>query len=394
MKQFKKATIILQTLHENGHEAYFVGGSVRDLLLGRPLGDIDIATSAMPSEVMNIFPHHVPVGLEHGTVIVIEEGIPYEVTTFRVEEGYEDYRHPKAVKFVRSLHEDLKRRDFTMNAIAMTKDGELIDPFFGQKAIEERKIVTVGDPHERFEEDALRMMRGVRFVSTLGFTLHEETKQAMVDNMHRLSHIAIERISAEFEKLLLGEFVTSAFPIITEVKMNLYLPGLEDKQDGFLHAATYDWLMIEQDVEAWTFLLFLFGIEDELAVLKLWKPSSKKMNRIRKILHYLRERSKKQWDDMMLYKAGEETAIMVEKLFSLISRHPAVQDISSKCRELPIHSRKELAVTGHDILGWSSMQPGPWVANILEEVEKAVLYRRVANVKEDIKEWLLSCKLL
>ncbi|MBW3216787.1 CCA tRNA nucleotidyltransferase, partial [Salmonella enterica subsp. enterica serovar Javiana] len=157
MERFKKASSIIETLKQQGHEAYFVGGSVRDLIIDRPIGDIDIATSALPEEVMAIFPRNVPVGLEHGTVIVVENGEPYEVTTFRTESEYEDFRRPSSVQFVRSLEEDLKRRDFTMNAIAMTEEGKMVDLFAGQEAIQQREIVTVGNAADRFQEDALRM---------------------------------------------------------------------------------------------------------------------------------------------------------------------------------------------------------------------------------------------
>ena len=180
-ERFKQASSIIEILKQHGHEAYFVGGSVRDFIIDRPIGDIDIATSALPEEVMHIFPRHVPVGLEHGTVIVVQEGVPYEVTTFRTESEYEDFRRPSSVQFVRSLEEDLKRRDFTMNAIAMTEEGEMVDLFAGQEAIRLKEITTVGDAADRFQEDALRMMRGIRFVSTLGFFLEIKTKQAIED---------------------------------------------------------------------------------------------------------------------------------------------------------------------------------------------------------------------
>jgi tRNA nucleotidyltransferase (CCA-adding enzyme) len=177
MKQpFAKALYIIKQLKAHGHEAYFVGGAVRDFLLRRPIGDVDIATSALPEEVMRIFPKTIGVGVEHGTVMVLHEGTPYEVTTFRTEGKYEDYRRPESVTFVRSLHEDLKRRDFTMNAIAMNEHGQMIDPFAGQEAIKRKMIQTVGDAKARFSEDALRMMRALRFVSQLGFYLSEETK--------------------------------------------------------------------------------------------------------------------------------------------------------------------------------------------------------------------------
>jgi tRNA nucleotidyltransferase (CCA-adding enzyme) len=211
MERFKRAASIIKTLTENGFEAYFVGGSVRDYIIGRLIGDIDIATSALPEDVMRLFPRHVPVGIEHGTVIVLHEDIPYEVTTFRTEGDYEDFR----------------RRDFTMNAIAMKETGEIVDLFGGQEAIVKKEIVTVGNPVDRFQEDALRMMRGIRFVSTLGFTLEEGTKQAIIEYGHLLEHIAIERIAVEFEKLLVGTHCAKALQLLVETKLYEYLPYLQ-----------------------------------------------------------------------------------------------------------------------------------------------------------------------
>lgn len=142
---FRQALGIIQRLKQHGHEAYFVGGAVRDLLLGRPIGDVDIATGALPEEVMAIFPKTIDVGSKHGTVVVVHEGKAYEVTTFRTDGDYEDYRRPESVTFVRSLEEDLKRRDFTMNAMAMDEHGTVIDPFGGQEAIEKRIIAQYGN---------------------------------------------------------------------------------------------------------------------------------------------------------------------------------------------------------------------------------------------------------
>ncbi len=282
MERFKKASSIIETLKQQGHEAYFVGGSVRDLIIDRPVGDIDIATSALPEEVMGIFPRHVPVGLEHGTVIVVENGEPYEVTTFRTESEYEDFRRPSSVQFVRSLEEDLKRRDFTMNAIAMTEEGEMVDLFAGQEAIQKREIVTVGNAADRFQEDALRMMRGIRFVSTLGFSLETKTKQAIETYGHLLEHIAIERITVEFEKLLTGTYCVKALKELVETKLFSHLPYLQMSEERLLKATQYNWDSFETDIEAWAFFLYCIGEEHPAVFLRQWKFSNKKIKRYRR----------------------------------------------------------------------------------------------------------------
>lgn len=198
---FIKALPVLRTLIEAGHQAYFVGGAVRDSYLKRTIGDVDIATDAAPDQVERLFKRTVDVGKEHGTIIVLWEDDTYEVTTFRTESDYEDYRRPSEVHFITSLEEDLKRRDLTINAMAMTADGQVLDYFGGKKDIDQQLIRTVGKPEDRFQEDALRMLRAVRFMSQLGFTLSKETEEAIIKEKTLLSHVSVERKTIEFEKL-------------------------------------------------------------------------------------------------------------------------------------------------------------------------------------------------
>ena len=194
---------ILRRLEETGYEAYFVGGCVRDALMGRECGDVDVTTDASPQQVMEVFSdcHVVATGLKHGTVTVEQ----VEITTFRSDGAYSDGRHPDEVRFVRSLREDLARRDFTINAMGCDVRGKLIDPYGGREDIAGRIIRTVGDADMRFAEDALRIMRGLRFASVLGFEIEEETAAAMIRSSALLKYISPERIFSELKKLLAGE---------------------------------------------------------------------------------------------------------------------------------------------------------------------------------------------
>ena len=169
---------ILESLQKSGYEAYVVGGCVRDALLGREPNDWDITTSALPTEVKSVFPRTIDTGLQHGTVTVLCGGTGYEVTTFRVDGVYEDGRHPKEVTFTPSLREDLKRRDFTINAMAYNNESGLVDLFGGQKDLENGIVRAVGDPVQRFTEDALRIMRAIRFSAQLGYEIEPETLRA------------------------------------------------------------------------------------------------------------------------------------------------------------------------------------------------------------------------
>ncbi len=197
---------ILQTLTAAGYEAYLVGGCVRDLLRGVEPHDWDICTSARPEETERCFAGQriIETGLKHGTVTVLEEGEPYEITTYRTEGPYSDSRRPDFVRFVSSLEADLARRDLTMNAIAMGLDGSLRDPFGGAADIQTGLIRCVGEPDQRFQEDGLRVMRALRFAAVLGYEIEERTTQAIHENRHMLEHVAAERIDAELCKLLVG----------------------------------------------------------------------------------------------------------------------------------------------------------------------------------------------
>ncbi|MCY7562390.1 CCA tRNA nucleotidyltransferase, partial [Paenibacillus macerans] len=196
--------MVLHTLLERGFQAFFVGGCVRDELMGRPVHDMDIATSAKPEDVVAVFERTVPTGIEHGTVTVLMDDYAFEVTTFRKESQYEDHRRPASVEFVDAVNEDLLRRDFTMNAIARDIDGALIDPYGGQSDIKRGLIRCVGAAEERFEEDALRMLRAVRFASVFGFRPAKSLWKALLLGKDKLSYIAMERVRTELEKVVLG----------------------------------------------------------------------------------------------------------------------------------------------------------------------------------------------
>ena len=196
----------LLRLEQAGYEAWLVGGCVRDRLMGRPVHDYDLTTSATPAEVEAVFAGEkvVKTGIAHGTVTVLLCGVPVEITTFRAESGYSDHRHPDAVSFTRSLRDDLARRDFTVNAVAMDARGNLRDPFGGQADIRAGILRAVGDPAERFSEDALRILRALRFSSVLGFAIEKNTAAAFEACRGQLAYVSAERIYAELTKLLCG----------------------------------------------------------------------------------------------------------------------------------------------------------------------------------------------
>ena len=229
---------ILTRLEDAGYEAWCVGGAVRDLLLGREPGDWDVTTNALPETVMTLFaPHALPTGLQHGTVTV-GGGNGVEVTTYRRDGAYLDNRHPDHVEFTGSLEEDLSRRDFTVNAMALDLRGRLMDPFGGREDLAAGVLRAVGEPEERFQEDALRIMRGLRFASRLGFAIEEKTNGAIRRCAPLLRHIAPERLYVELTGLLCGERVAEvllAYPDVLGVFLPEILPCVGFDQHSRYH---------------------------------------------------------------------------------------------------------------------------------------------------------------
>ncbi|MBS4899230.1 MAG: CCA tRNA nucleotidyltransferase [Clostridiales bacterium] len=195
---------ILSKLEREGYDAYVVGGCVRDTLLGKEPEDWDITTSAKPEEIKKAFVKTVDTGIKHGTVTVIINGNGYEVTTYRIDGEYKDGRHPEEVRFTRSLRDDLNRRDFTINAIAYNDSNGLKDLFYGRSDLHNRIIRAVGNPEYRFKEDALRMMRAIRFSAQLGFNIDIETYHAIIRCSHLIKQVSVERIQTELTKTLMS----------------------------------------------------------------------------------------------------------------------------------------------------------------------------------------------
>ncbi|MED4228791.1 CCA tRNA nucleotidyltransferase [Neobacillus cucumis] len=395
IEPFLTAIPIIEQLEASGFQAYFVGGSVRDYLLKRSISDVDIATSATPYEVKEIFPRTVDIGIEHGTVLVLFQNKSYEVTTFRTEGAYQDYRRPKEVAFIRNLEDDLKRRDFTMNAIAMDRNGNLIDPFNGQSAIQKKVIETVGLPDERFQEDALRIMRAVRFFSQLSFSVENETLEAIKNLGPLLKNIAVERVKVEFEKLLVGENANKAIRLLLDSALYKYLPGFKNHKDEIEKIISLSFKNLNK-IEMWALLLFYLNYKDKSAevFLREWKLPVKEIKEIQQILYFIEKRMEREWAEYDLYKAGREVLSSTEKLYHLVKGLTETLSLPywlNRYDELPIKQRHDINVTGKDVMEWFQSEGGPWLRETLLKIECAVLAGDVQNDKEMIKEWLIKC---
>lgn len=380
---------ILHVLHQAGYEAYFVGGAVRDKVLGKEATDIDIATSALPLEVKNVFPKTIDVGIAHGTVVILHQNEAIEVTTFRTDGEYEDHRRPKDVLFVRSLEEDLKRRDFTMNAMAMTIDEEIIDLFGGIKDIEYQVIQTVGNPKLRFTEDALRMLRAVRFSSQLGFQLEKKTSEAISIQASDIKHVSIERITKELEKVWVSNNPYRGVQHLVETKLAGNLPGnLQWNPEQWRLFDSYDY-----SVYGWAFLSLLQRESSSVSISNLYKLSNQQKQTIKHINQAVEIRLQGPYAIETIYNFDEETLLIAEEFTRILYpdiAHMDVKIIKKMKQSLPIQSMKDLTVTGNDLIDWMKKPGGPWIQQMLKDLVTAILNNEVENHPERIKEWILK----
>ncbi|MCY8484651.1 CCA tRNA nucleotidyltransferase [Bacillus atrophaeus] len=389
---FIKALPVLNTLIEAGHQAYFVGGAVRDSYMKRAIGDVDIATDAAPNEVERLFKRTVDVGKEHGTIIVLWEDETYEVTTFRTESDYQDYRRPSEVHFITSLEEDLKRRDLTINAMAMKTDGELIDYFGGRQDIDHQLIRTVGKPEDRFQEDALRMLRAIRFMSQLGFVLSEETAAAIERSRSLLRYVSVERKTVEFEKLLQGKSCSSALRMMVKTGLFEELPGFSDKKEHLLYASECPFSLLTEREELWAAILVYLKIsaKEQTPFLKKWKLPGKVIKEASRIADTFYQ----ELDALSMYQAGEKALISAVKIKVLSETKQVdkekLEAVRKEYRSLPIKSLKDLDITGQDLLNVRNRPAGKWVSEELQRIEQAVVTGKLSNQKKHLEEWLKS----
>lgn len=429
----EKVKYIIETITEAGFEAYAVGGCVRDSVLGREPDDWDITTSASPYQIKELFPRTVDTGIQHGTVTVMLDKDGYEVTTYRIDGVYEDGRHPREVTFTPDLKEDLKRRDFTMNAMAYNGKTGLIDIFDGRKDMENRIIRCVGDPEERFREDALRMMRAVRFSAQLGYEIEATTETAITHLAENLKKISAERIQVELLKLLCAPYpgrIRSAYELgITKIILPEFDSCMETAQNNPHHCYTVGehsiraMEAVEPDKCLRLAMLFhdigkpvtkttdqegidhfhghpLVSEEMTRKILKRLKLDNQTIFTVTRLVryhdHYIGETSKAVRRSILeigeeifplllqvkradieaqseyLKKEKEEHLETVQKLYEDILR-------KKQCVSL-----KELAVSGSDLIRENGMQPGKEVGEVLSCLLDLVIEDPALNQKETL----------
>lgn len=383
---FITGNTILKQLAAHGYKGYFVGGCVRDYHMGRTINDVDITTDALPEDIERIFEHTIDVGKVHGTIIVLVEDTPFEVTTFRTESEYSDFRRPDAVTFTRDLHSDLERRDFTMNAMAMDGDFDIIDPYNGMEAIRRKTITTVGEASERFGEDALRILRAARFSSQLQFKVADDTKRAMSEHAGNLRHVAVERSMMELAKLYQGADPNGAKVLMVATHINSCLPFFDRVDDAsFLRTDVHSLecelaLQIHQTPElkqALTGLKLSNAVKSEIGnIVSLLETID--LSSVRNLAYRFDTSVLETTASMIRMNPFLETGNRLSRLNSALSTKPA----------LPISDASEIDLDGHALMTHFDARGGRWIRVVLSAVEQEILAERLDNDRDKIIEWV------
>lgn len=375
---------ILQKLAAAGYEGYLVGGCVRDFLLGKEPSDFDITTSALPEETMAVFAADrvIPTGLQHGTVTVLHDGMAAEITTYRTETTYADGRHPDSVSFSRDLGDDLCRRDFTVNAMAMDAAGNIVDLYGGRADLDAKIIRAVGDPTLRFTEDALRILRAFRFAAKLGFTIEKNTLDAAITLAPRLTLVSRERVFAELEKLLCGASAGEILSIMADggvfehifekpqihTAALRYIDSLPPRADIRLAA------LLDGDPHADMHIASLktsaHFADSVKAILACELPNTSELPALRRVI----------------FTSGKQAALDRAQ----IEQDPALYEaLSALIENESCFTVADLAIGGGDVIAATNLR-GKAVGEALQSLLFAVFDEKVANLREDLMDYLLK----
>lgn len=357
----ENALKVLKKIEENGFKAYIVGGFVRDHILGIESNDIDICTNARPKDIHQIFKKACLPNEEYGSVTVIVKNIRYEITTFRREYSYVGNRKPDNFEFINDLHEDLKRRDFLINTICIDSFGNIIDILNGTKDLDDRIIHTVGNSYDRFSEDAFRILRAIRFATSLEFELSDDIKNSILETKNLLRNISYERKREELDKIFTNTNVHYGVSMIMEL-------GLEEVLDipNLSEVKNFD---------------DLIGVWAQLDIASdTYRFTSNEKNLIDGIREVL---VKDNYDPLVLYKYGLYVNSVAAGIKNLDKRR-----VTIIYNTLPIYTKNDICINGKDISDILNKEPGYYIKNIIKDIEEKILSLKLENKKEVLLKYI------
>lgn len=379
---------ILNQIKANDFEAYFVGGCVRDFILSLPIKDIDITTNATPDELNQIFPKLIPIGIDYGTVLVRQNNMSFEITTYRSECSHTS--HAKKI-CIPSLEEDVSHRDFTMNALAMDCDMHIIDHHGGLKDIQAQVIRAVDCPLKRMEEDPLRILRAVRFISQFGFNVDEQTNEAIKNTAHLLESVAVERLLVEVEKIFTYSHSNKAINQFIHLQIAHYLPIFKEEPNLLLHVS-----QTMRPFASFAEIIAIMHTIQPYHSLSKWCQAWKCSNHDKKIAKKLVQSfidvdQVGILDAYFIYMLKDELEAFYHMYTVLRPEEVIRLDMLYTIKNtLPIHKRNDLRINGSDIVQlFPNRQPGKWIETLLGKLEYRVVMQELPNETMTLKEWII-----
>ena len=359
-RMLESALKLLKELTSHDYKAYIVGGFVRDYLLGRESQDIDVCTNATPKEIKEVFEDSFLPTEDYGSVVVNKYGVRFEITTFRKEFSYQDHRKPVEIQYIDDLYQDLLRRDFTINAICIDENGEVIDFLGGRDDLERKLIRTIGDAADRFQEDALRILRAIRFATVLDFQLDASVSSAILETRHLLSELSYQRKKEELDKIFASGHADKGIDLLLQYHLdkNLELEKLSKVENT--DSVIGIWSVLDVD------LLYPFSNNEKEMMADIRKAMS--LNNL---------------DPMALYEYGLYVNSVAGEMKGLDKKK-----ITESYNALIIHSRSDLDVTSEEIMECLDREPGEYLSDIYEDIEREVLYRRLPNQKQKLLTYI------
>ena len=352
---------VLESIEKKGYEAYIVGGFVREYILKKNTFDIDITTNAKPKELVDIFKDYEVKLYDYGNISFNIDKYKFDITTFRKDIKYKNNRKPEKIEYINSLEEDLKRRDFTINSICMDKDENIIDYYDGKKDLKRRKIKSIGDPDKKIKEDALRILRAVRFATTYKYKIDTDLETAIIENRDLLKNISYDRKKEELNKIFSSKYKKYGIKLINKLKLRCPLE-LDNIDNALLNNdLTGIWATI-------TNVDYSFTKKEKDLILKIKKLNTLDIN-----------------DPYVEYKYGLYPLTIVSNLKKLNTHK-----ITAKYENLPIKDKSEIAITNEEICDILKKEPGEFMKNVISSLEKAILYNEIKNEKEELKKYIID----
>lgn len=357
-----KARELLRILNDNGYVAYIVGGYTRDVLLGRKSNDIDICTSATPKEILDIFEDVKVSDMQYGSVVITYKGYKFDVTTFRKEIKYESNRRPIKIKYIRDIKKDLLRRDFTINTLCINVKGEVLDVLGVRSDLDNRILRTVGNPRYKIKEDSLRILRCIRFATILEFDIEKKTYYYLGKYGYLLKKLSMERKKEELDKIFSSKNKERGRRLILDLNLTNVL-GINNLSNIILCTDLIGiWCQLE--------------VED---IYPFTKVEKEQILCLRELLKY------DEIDNYLLYKYGLYLCTVYADIKGLSKRN-----LNKMQSELPIFTRRDIVIHGNDISKILGKEPGKYIKDIMDDIEKKILYNKLANTYDDIKRYVID----